>query len=138
MIDIIIGKKGSGKTKKLIENANEAAAKTSGNVVVIEKGNKLTYDLSHDVRLVDIDAYGIQGADALAGFVSGICAGNYDVTDILVDSTLKIVGSDLKVLIPFAEKMSSLSSLASTKITFSISADESELPEEIRGISAIV
>ena len=119
MIDIIIGKKGSGKTKKLIENANEAASKTSGNVVVIEKGNKLTYDLSHDVRLVDIDAYGIQGADALAGFVSGICAGNYDVTDILVDSTLKIVGADLKVLIPFAEKMSSLSSLASTKITFS-------------------
>ena len=95
MITLLIGKKGSGKTKKLIENANNAVAKSSGNVVVIEKGLKLTYDISHKARLIDTDAYAINGADAMFGFISGICAGNYDVTDIFVDSTLKIIGNDI-------------------------------------------
>ena len=67
MIKVICGKKGSGKTKKLIENANNAVAKSSGNVVVIEKGLKLTYDISHKARLIDTDAYSINGADAMFG-----------------------------------------------------------------------
>lgn len=138
MINVIVGKKGSGKTKKLIEHANEAVSKSSGNVVVIEKGKMLTYDISHDIRLIDIDEYGIQGADALGGFVCGICAGNYDVTDIYVDSTLKIIGQDLNVLASFAEKMDALSSMANTKITLLISADESLLPERIKAVSAVV
>ena len=93
MITLLIGKKGSGKTKKLIELANAAVESSKGNVVVIEKGLKLTYDISHEARLVDSDAYGIQGKDALVGFISGICAANYDVTDIFIDSTLKITGN---------------------------------------------
>ncbi|WP_411676643.1 hypothetical protein [Caproicibacter sp.] len=138
MINVIVGKKGSGKTKKLIERANESVSKSSGNVVVIEKGNKLTYDISHDVRLIDIDEYGIQGADALGGFICGICAGNYDVTDIYVDSTLKIIGQDMSGLTSFAEKMDALSSLSNIKITLLISADESILPQEIKAVSAVV
>lgn len=138
MIHVIAGKKGSGKTKKLIERANEAVSQSSGNVVVIEKGNKLTYDISHDARLIDIDEYGIQGADALGGFICGICAGNYDVTDIYVDSTLKIIGQDLKSLTSFVEKMDALSSLADMKITLLISADESLLPQEIKAVAAVV
>lgn len=131
MITFIIGKKGSGKTKKLIERANAAVAASKGNVVVVEKGLKLTYDVDHAARLVDIEAYGIKGADALFGFISGICAGNYDVTDILVDSTLKIIGPDLSQLVPFAEKMSALAAMANTRLTFLISADSSELPESL-------
>jgi hypothetical protein len=131
MITFIIGKKGSGKTKKLIERANAAVAASKGNVVVIEKGLKLTYDVDHAARLVDIEAYGIKGAEALFGFISGICAGNYDVTDILVDSTLKIIGPDLNQLVPFAEKMSALAAMANTRLTFLISADASELPESL-------
>lgn len=138
MINVIVGKKGSGKTKKLIERANEAVSKSSGNVVVIEKGNKLTYDISHDARLIDIDEYGIQGADALGGFICGICAGNYDVTDIYVDSTLKIIGQDMGSLTSFAEKMDALSSLSNIKITLLISADEKLLPPEIKAVSAVV
>lgn len=134
MINVIVGKKGSGKTKKLIERANEAVTKSDGNVVVIEKGNVLTYDVSHDVRLIDIDNYGIQGVDALEGFLCGICAGNYDVTDIYVDSTLKIIGQNLKILVPFVEKLNALSSLAETKFTLLISADESQLPGELKGM----
>jgi hypothetical protein len=138
MINVIVGKKGSGKTKKLIERANEAVSKSSGNVVVIEKGNTLTYDISHDARLIDIDEYGIQGADALGGFLCGICAGNYDVTDIFVDSTLKIIGQDMSSLTTFAKKMDALSSLSDIKITLLLSADESLLPPEIKAVSAVV
>ena len=101
MITLLIGKKGSGKTKKLIELANEAVKNSNGNVVVIEKSLKLTYDISHKARLVDSDAYSIEGLDALVGFVSGICAANYDVTDVFVDSTLKIIGSDMDALEKF-------------------------------------
>lgn len=138
MINIIVGKKGTGKTKRLVERANEAIDKSKGNVVVIEKGNGLTYDISHDARLIDIDSYGIRGVDALGGFICGVCAGNYDVTDIFVDSTLKIIGQDIKVLTSFVEKMNKLSALADTKITLLISADESKLPEEIKSISTSV
>lgn len=138
MINVIVGKKGSGKTKKLIERVNESVAKSSGNVVVIEKGNTLTYDISHDARLIDIDEYGIQSAESLGGFLCGICAGNYDVTDIYVDSTLKIIGSDVNALTAFAEKMDALSSLANTNITLLISADESLLPPAIKAVSAVV
>ena len=73
--------------------ANAALEKTNGNVVVVEKGLKLTYDISHAARLIDIDAYDVKGGKGLYGFLAGICAGNYDVTDILVDSTLKITGT---------------------------------------------
>ncbi|NLG93058.1 MAG: hypothetical protein GX485_05835 [Clostridiales bacterium] len=135
MITLIVGRKGSGKTKKLIERANEAIEKSNGNVVVIEKGLKLTYNISHQARLIDSDAYGILGTDALCGFISGICAGNYDVTDIFVDSTLKIIGQDMKALVQLTEKLNTLSSLADTKITLLISEDQSELPKEIDSVT---
>lgn len=135
MIDVIVGKKGSGKTKKLVERANEAVSKSNGNVVVIEKGLKLTYDISHQARLIDIDSYSIRGAEALAGFLCGICAGNYDVTDLFVDSTLKIIGQDPDTLVSFVERMNALSSLADTKITLLISMDVAKLPEEIKAVS---
>ncbi|MEG1427165.1 MAG: hypothetical protein RSC76_05705 [Oscillospiraceae bacterium] len=131
MITLLIGKKGSGKTKKLIELANAAIAATNGNVVVIEKGLKLTYDISHQARLIDTDAYGISGAESMIGFLSGICAGNYDVTDILVDSTLKIIGADLQKLSEMVEKLVVLSDSANTKIVLSVSAAAAEIPENL-------
>ena len=131
MINVFIGKKGSGKTKKLIDYANRAVEKSNGNVVVIEKGLKLTYEISHRARLIDSDAYGIQGLEALEGFLCGICAGNYDVTDILLDSTLKIIGTDMAALSELIAKMAKLSETANVTFTLSISADESELPEDV-------
>lgn len=107
MINVFIGKKGSGKTKKLIDYANKAVETSNGNVVVIEKGLKLTYDITHKARLIDSDAYGIKGLDALEGFLCGICAGNYDVTDILLDSTLKIIGQDMAALTDLITKAKS-------------------------------
>ncbi len=133
MVNLLVGKKGSGKTKRLISCANTALETSKGNVVVIEKGLKLTYDVSHEARLIDLDAYKIEGADALYGFISGICAENYDITDILLDSTLKIIGNDMPALESLVSKIEALENTANIKIVLSVSADESELPESFAG-----
>lgn len=134
MVTLIIGKKGSGKTKKLIALANETAAASSGNVVVIEKGAKLTYDITHKARLIDSDAYEISGYDMMFGFLSGICAGNYDVSDILVDSTFKICPTAVEGLEEFIVKINKLAEASETKFTFLISAAESDLPEGLKAV----
>ena len=135
MVTLIIGKKGSGKTKKLINLANEAVEASNGNVVVIEKGSKLTYDITHKARLIDTEQYAIQGYDAFFGFLSGLCAGNYDVTDVLVDSTLKIGGQDFNEFAEFVTKINVLAAKTETKFTFLVSADESGLPKSLDAIS---
>ena len=133
MVTLLIGKKGTGKTKKLIALANEAVAASAGNVV-IEKGAKLTYDVTHKARLIDTEQYLIEGYDMLFGFISGICAGNYDVTDILVDSTFKICPTGVDGVETFTKKLQELSEASSTNIVLLISAEESELPESINAV----
>ena len=131
MVKLIIGKKGTGKTKKLINLAAEAVAASKGNVVVIEKGSKLTYDVTHKARLIDTDQFYISGYDAFFGFLSGLCAGNYDITDIFVDSTFKIAGDNIEELSAFVKKLNSLAEEAKTAITLLISAAKSDLPNDI-------
>ena len=92
MIQLIIGDKGSGKTKMLVDLINESAANTTGSIVCIEKSMKLTYNISHSVRLLDVDEYGISGYDMFFGFISGVLAGNYDISEVYIDGTLKIGG----------------------------------------------
>ena len=134
MVTLLIGKKGTGKTKKLIDRANAAVAASSGNVVVIEKGAKLTYDVTHKARLIDTEQYNITGYDMLYGFISGICAGNYDVTDILVDSTFKIAPEAIAGLESFTKKLQALSESTSTNIVMLISADEADIPDGINAV----
>ena len=131
MITLILGKKGSGKTKRLIDMCNSAVAASNGNVVFIEKDNNLTYDISHQARLAVAEEYAVKGYDALYGFIAGMCAGNYDITDIFVDSTLKIGGGDLEGRADFIEKLGDLSKKASTNMVLSISADKADIPERI-------
>ena len=138
MVTLLIGKKGAGKTKKLIALANEAVAASSGNVVVIEKGAKLTYDVTHKARLIDTEQYNIIGFDMLYGFISGICAGNYDVTDILVDSTFKIAPEAISGLEGFTKKLQDLSETTSTNIVLLISADEADIPDSINAVCETV
>ena len=135
MVKLIVGKKGTGKTKKLISLANEAVENSNGNVVVIEKGAKLTYDVTHKARLIDTEQYSISGYEAFFGFLSGICAGNYDVTDVLVDSTLKIGGQDFTAFSEFIEKINTLATQSDTKFTFLVSADEKELPASLDAVT---
>ena len=131
MVTLILGKKGSGKTKKLMDLCNTAVAQSKGNVVFIEKDNTLTYDLSHQVRLVSAADFGICGFEKLYGFVAGMCAGNYDITDIFVDSTLKIGGTDMAALDAFVEKVAHLEA----NIILSVSADKTEIPAHIAQIA---
>ena len=135
MVTLIVGKKGTGKTKKLINLTNDAVEASNGNVVVIEKGSKLTYDVTHKARLIDTEQYAITGYDAFFGFLSGLCAGNYDLTDVLVDSTLKIGGQDFGEFASFIEKINVLAAKTETKFTFLVSADESELPKRLDAVS---
>jgi hypothetical protein len=134
MVTLIIGKKGTGKTKKLIALANDTAAASTGNVVVIEKGAKLTYDITHKARLIDTDAYAITGYDMMFGFLSGICAGNFDVSDILVDSTFKICPEAVEGLEEFVVKLNKLAEASETKFTLLISAAEEDLPEGLKAV----
>ena len=95
MIKLFIGAKGSGKTKTLIELVNNAAATSKGSVVCIEKGDKLRFDITSKARLIDTDAYNVATAEKLTGFIAGILASNSDITDVFVDSSLKICGNDV-------------------------------------------
>lgn len=95
MIKLFIGAKGSGKTKTLIELVNNAANTSNGSVVCIEKGDKLRFDITSKARLIDTDSYGIADAEKLTGFIAGILASNSDITDVFVDSSLKICGNDV-------------------------------------------
>ena len=88
MIQLIIGNKGSGKTKKLIDLVNTATETSKGNVVCVEKGDTLTYSITHKARLIDAESYGINGYGELYALLCGIQSANHDVTDIFVDATL--------------------------------------------------
>ncbi len=131
MVYLILGNKGSGKTKRLIDMVNKAVEESNGNVVCVEKERLLTYDINYRARLVETDHFNVKGYDAFYGFISGIIAGDHDITDILVDATLKIGGKDYEALACFLEKISELSKIAEQDITFTISADEADLPARI-------
>ena len=131
MIKLIIGNKGSGKTKRLIEQVNNCVEISDGNVVCIEKEPKLTYDVSSRARLLETETYLINGHKAFYGFLAGICAGNYDVTDVLVDATFKIVGREYEKLPQFFEMLSELSEATDVNFYFTNSCDKEDLPVEI-------
>lgn len=130
MIKLITGKKGTGKTKILVDNINDAVKSTNGDLICIEKGAKLTYDISYKVRLVDADRFNIKGYDAFYGFIAGMLAGNYDIKEIFVDGILKIGGADYAELGEMLEKLNTLSG-EDTLVTFTVSADDAELPESV-------
>ena len=131
MIKLITGKKGTGKTKILIDQINEAVKSTNGNLVCIEKGDNIRRSISFRVRWCDTESFAIEGADAFYGFVAGMLAGNYDIKDVFVDGILKIVGRDYDALGNLFEKLDKLTGEEAT-IVFTVSADESELPESVK------
>ena len=131
MIKLIVGGKGSGKTKKMIEMINASADTTPGNILCIEKSMKLTYDVSHAVRLIDVDEYKISGYDMLYGFIAGILAGNYDIVEVYLDGVLNIGNRDLDGL---GAMMAELDAIAgeNIKIVVTVSADEDMLPDSVK------
>jgi len=131
MLKLIIGLKGSGKTKNLIELANKAVEVSPGHVVCIEKSNKLIFDVNHKVRLVDTEAYNISNAEELYGLVCGILATNYDVKDLFIDSALKICKDDVAVWETFMEKLDQITAKYEVQCVVTSSIDPAELPKSL-------
>ena len=126
MLKLIIGVKGTGKTKTLISMVNEAAEKTEGTVVCIEKGVGLRFDVKYSVRLVNTNEYLVFDAKTLFGFVAGILASNHDVTDLFIDSALKIANNDIAGFEAFVKDVDELSNKLGVNvvITSSIPTDD--------------
>lgn len=131
MIKLIVGNKGSGKTKALIQMATEAVETSKGNVVCVEKGDTLKFGLTHQVRLIDIDDYHVTGFDAFYGFFTGLFAGNYDITEVFVDGVFKVCGKDFIAFGLFVEKLVKLLETNNVSMTFTVSCDKNDLPAGI-------
>ena len=124
MIKLFIGSKGSGKTKTLIELTNNAAQTSNGSVVCIEKGDKLKHEITYKARLIDTDAFAVCDAEALYGFIAGILASNSDITDIFVDSSLKICGNDVAAFEAMLPKLEKISENVNVVMSASIAVEE--------------
>ena len=133
MIRVIMGKKGSGKTKQMIEMINSAAQTEHGCVVCIERGNKMTFDIHYQIRLVESSQYDIQDYTALKGFISGLYAGNYDITHVFIDSLTKIVGGGCSLETEkFLDWLNNFGEKHNIKFTITISDDESLATDGIK------
>ena len=132
MIHVIMGLKGSGKTKKLIDAIHGAVAEAHGDVVCIEYGKKLTYDVSYKVRLVDSKEYGISSPEMLKGFLSGLHAGNFDITNVFIDNLYKTIGTDKAAGEDFVVWCAKFAADNNMEITITISEDPAEASDVMK------
>lgn len=132
MVKLIIGVKGTGKTKALISMVNEAAEKTNGTVVCIEKGVGLRFDVKHSVRLINTNEYLVFNAEALYGFVAGILASNHDVTDLFIDGALKISNNDTAAFEAFLKEADELTSKLNVNVVITSSIPTEEASDLVK------
>lgn len=133
MVKVIMGVKGSGKTKQMIDLINTAVETEHGNVVAIERGPKLTYDVNHKIRLVDTADYDLSNFERMKGLIYGLYASNFDITHVFVDSLCKVVPSECGTDVEeFLDWMEAFSEKNGVKFTVTISADESLATEGVK------
>ena len=132
MIQIIMGLKGSGKTKKLIDSVNQTAQSAQGSVVCIEYGNNLRYEIKSSVRLVDSKEYGITNVDMLKGLLCGLHAGNYDITNVYIDNLYKTIGTDRAAGEAFILWCAEFAQANNMNITISVSDDPAQASEAVK------
>ena len=131
MVKLIVGLKGSGKTKSLIQLTNTAVDTSNGTVVCLEKGTKLMHEIKYQARLVNTDEYGVSDGEMLFGFVSGIIASDHDAKDIFIDHALKICQNDLKQFEEFVLKTVELTEKHGVRVVMTGSVEKEALPESI-------
>jgi hypothetical protein len=134
MIQVIMGLKGSGKTKKLIDAINTAVSNAQGDVVCIEYGKQLTYDVSYRVRLVNAKEYEINNQDKLKGLLSGLHAGNFDITNVYIDNLYKTIGSDRAAGEEFILWCAAFAEANNMNITLTVSDDAACASEAIKAL----
>ena len=133
MVKLIMGLKGSGKTKRLVELVKQALDEEHGNVICLEKDKKLTYDIPYQARLIHASDYGFGTYSFFKGFISGLHAGNYDITHVFIDNFFKIVdASDMAKIEELLDWMDAFSEKENVKFTISATADPSAVSEGVR------
>lgn len=133
MVQLIVGKKGKGKTKIILDMVNREVASASGNIVYLDKGNDHMYELNNKVRLINVTDYGVANADEFVGFIRGIVSQDHDLEQIYFDGFMKIScteGTDQVEEV--INKLDSISNTYGFKVIASISLDEAELPESLK------
>lgn len=136
MVELLIGKKGSGKTKALIEKVNAAASVAAGDVVFISEHLTDMYDIKSKVRMCETSPFGFSSYKDLLFFIIGIISSNYDITNIFVDGIFKIIGTtELEGAEEFFEKLQLLSSKYSVSFVVSVSIDENDAPKYIKELA---
>ena len=132
MIRVIMGLKGSGKTKQLIDAIHGVLDQANGDVVCIEYGKKLTYDVNYKVRLVDSQEYAINNTAMLKGFLSGLHAGNFDITHVFIDNLYKTIGNDVAAAEEFIAWCANFAAVNNMNITMTVSESPENLSEEVK------
>lgn len=131
MVKVFYGKKGTGKTKHMLDSANGLAAESRGNVVYIDDSNELMVKLSHKIRFINILDYPVQGADAFLGFICGVASQNYDIETIFIDGLTYIVDQSVESLSKFFEGVDKVSKEHNVDFYMSINGNENNIPEFI-------
>lgn len=132
MVQLIVGNKGKGKTKHLLEKVNLQVKETKGNIVYLDKSTRHMYELNNKVRLIDVSQYMITNHDEFAGFICGIVSQDHDLEQMFLDSFLKIACLENEDITPVIEKLEKISQNYGIDFVLSVSMDESELPEALK------
>ncbi len=132
MVQLIVGNKGKGKTKHLLEKVNLQVKETKGNIVYLDKSTKHMYELNNKVRLIDVSQYMITNHDEFVGFICGIVSQDHDLEQMFLDSFLKIACLENEDITPVIEKLERISQNYGIDFVLSVSMDESELPEALK------
>ena len=137
MVQLIVGNKGKGKTKFLLDKVNNDVKEAAGSVVYLDKSPKHMYELNNKVRLIDVSDYMIENTDGFLGFVSGIISQDHDLQQMYFDSFLKIAKAEAKDMALAVEKLEKISSKFGVDFVVSVSADEADLPEAVKSNSIV-
>ena len=132
MVQIIVGVKGKGKTKRLLEKANEAVKNAKGTVVYLDKSAKHMYELSNKIRLINVNDYEIMSSDGFTGFVSGIISQDHDLETMFLDSFLKLANLEGGDITPVVDTLEKIGEKYNVNFVLSVSMDAADLPENAK------
>ena len=133
MVKVIMGAKGAGKTKHLIEAINKAVETETGSIVCIEKKDNLRFDISHRVRLIEANEYNVDSVDFLKAFICGLHAGNFDITHVFIDGLYKIIGTtELAEAEKFLDWCDAFGNLNSMDFTVTLSEDVANASDNLK------
>ena len=132
MVQLIVGNKGKGKTKQLLDKVNNEIKTIEGNIAYLDKSTKHMFELNNKVRLINVSDYMIENSDEFVGFISGILSQDHDLQQMYFDSFLKIACLDDKDIMPVISKLEKISAVFNVDFVLSVSKDEKELSEELK------